>query len=637
MDINLLNKITITDDDIDNLEKIWGDVIFDKTRRDIIKDLTSFDVQAFPGTGKTTVLIAKLAIIAKKWPYLTKGICVLSHTNVAREEIESRLGKTEYGRKLLSYPHFIGTIHSFMDSFVAIPWMKSNGYSINVIDTEITLQRRFSKLPVRTKDYYFAQNRLNEYNCESLDIPIKLKLNCSETTNAYKDVYNTISNSFKDGYFTFNELLYFSKYVLNQNEQISEVIKNRFPVLFIDEAQDTDEMQESLISLAFGKDGGVIIQKFGDGNQAIYSSANSNENNSFFPNEPIKTISNSMRFSNSIAKLSDCFAVCSHGMNGENTMFTKNDQKHTVFLFSKEKLNDVISEYGNLVLECFTDEEIENNSKYGVHIVGMVHNKEPIDMNDPNYPSSITDYNRSYTIKTSGKSYTPKTMIEYFQLANTLDDTDSFQKINLIADGLRRYINACTLTRIQGSSNMLNSIINAIPNDKQMLFKKDFYNIINLQFYNECEWMGTVEIIEKTVGKYFATVFKDANFMQWSENNIANTDSKYKRINVIEYEDVNGRSVPISFGSIHSVKGRTHLSTLVVETFFYEANITSILKLICGKKRKISARNYKRMKIHYVGLTRAKGLICLALPIDNVSDEQKIFLKELGWNIKEIV
>ena len=84
MDIDLLSKIKITDEDIDKLEKVWGDVTFDKIRRDIIKDMTSFDVQAFPGTGKTTVLIAKLAIMAKKWPYSSKGICVLSHTNVAR-------------------------------------------------------------------------------------------------------------------------------------------------------------------------------------------------------------------------------------------------------------------------------------------------------------------------------------------------------------------------------------------------------------------------------------------------------------------------------------------------------------------------------------------------------------------------
>lgn len=637
MDMDLLSEITITDEDIDTLEEIWEDVTFDTTRREIIKDITSFDVQAFPGTGKTTVLIAKLAIMAKKWPYSTKGICVLSHTNVAREEIEIRLGNTEYGRKLLSYPHFIGTIHSFMDCLVALPWMKSNNFSVNVIDNEITLNRRFNKLSKNTREYYFKNNRLDENTCEAVDFPIQLNIPCSNTTASYKDVYKCVENSFKDGYFTFNEILYFARYALKQNPKLTKIIKNRFPILFIDEAQDTDALQEELIGLAFEKNNSAIIQKFGDGNQAIYSSAYSKENTSFFPHEPIKTISNSMRFSNSIAELTDRFAVCSQGMKGEDNAFIKNDAKHTIFLFKKEKLDVVISEYGNLVLDCFTDEELEKNLNYGVHIVGMVHNKEPISTDDLHYPSSITDYNKSYTKKSLSKSYTPKTMLEYFQLANLADTTDLFAKINLIADGLRRYINICTLTQIHGSSNVLNSIINYISPDKQMLFKKDFKSIIELPFHSKEDWNTSVVIIKDTIKKYFITFCEDDIFMQWSDNPITITDSKNKRINVIEYRNTAGRSVPINYGSIHSVKGRTHLSTLVVETFWYEPNIASILKFICKPKGKPASRNYKRMKIHYVGLTRAKGLICLALPIESVTDEQKAILRDFGWDIKEII
>ncbi len=636
MDNDFLNKIIITDNDIDELENIWDDVQFDKNRRDIIKDMKSFDVQAFPGTGKTTVLIAKLAIIAKKWSHPTKGICVLSHTNVAREEIEFRLGNTEYGRKLLSYPHFIGTIHSFMDTFIALPWMKSNGYAVNVIDTEIALQRRFKKLARRTKDYYFVNKNLNENNCESNDYPIKPNIPCKDTTNAYTDVYECIKKSFDEGYFTFNELLYFSRHALVQTEELNKVIENRFPLLFVDEAQDTDELQSELINIAFGKDN-TVIQKFGDGNQAIYSSTNSKESASFFPNEPIKTIDNSKRFSNSIAKLSDCFAICSHGMIGENNTFNKNDSKHTIFLFKKDKIQTVISKYGNLVLECFTDKEIEENSKYGVHVVGMIHNKEPIAVSEDHYPNSISDYNKAYSRRTHSKSYTPKTMLECFQLTKILDSKDLFKKIELIGSGLCRYISACTCTKIIGKSNVLKNILNAIPADKQMNFRNDFKMILDLQFDNKSEWEKSADIIKRIVEKYFGSVSNEYNFMQWHDANIFNIDAQTKKVNTLEQENEDGRRVFINFGSIHSVKGRTHLSTLVVETYWYDFNINSILKQICENKNpKISSRIDKRMKIHYVGLTRAKGLICLALPLESVSDEQKAKLKEFGWNVKEI-
>lgn len=122
MGIERLTNIEITDEDILWAEDIMGGKIhFDSARADVIKNMESVDIQAFPGSGKTTILVAKLAILAKKWTYSNVGICVLSHTNVAREEIEERLGNTEIGRKLLSYPHFIGTMHSFFDKFVALP------------------------------------------------------------------------------------------------------------------------------------------------------------------------------------------------------------------------------------------------------------------------------------------------------------------------------------------------------------------------------------------------------------------------------------------------------------------------------------------------------------------------------------
>lgn len=136
MEIERLRQIEITDEDIDWVESILKNGIhFDDTRRSIIKNMDSTDVQAFPGSGKTTVLVAKLAILAQKWPHENSGICVLSHTNVAREEIEEKLGNTDTGKRLLAYPHFVGTFQSFFDTSVALPWLRSKDIQINIIDS----------------------------------------------------------------------------------------------------------------------------------------------------------------------------------------------------------------------------------------------------------------------------------------------------------------------------------------------------------------------------------------------------------------------------------------------------------------------------------------------------------------------
>ena len=84
MAVEKFKNIVIEDEDIDWVESIMeGGLHFDEARRAIIRNLDSIDIQAFPGSGKTTILVAKLAILARKWPFSNSGICVLSHTNVA--------------------------------------------------------------------------------------------------------------------------------------------------------------------------------------------------------------------------------------------------------------------------------------------------------------------------------------------------------------------------------------------------------------------------------------------------------------------------------------------------------------------------------------------------------------------------
>lgn len=92
-------------------------------RLDVLRSNKTIDVAACPGSGKTTLLVAKLAILSKRWSAPGAGVCVLSHTNVARLEIEKRLGADSSGRAVLSYPHFVGTIHGFVNQFVALPWL----------------------------------------------------------------------------------------------------------------------------------------------------------------------------------------------------------------------------------------------------------------------------------------------------------------------------------------------------------------------------------------------------------------------------------------------------------------------------------------------------------------------------------
>ena len=129
-------RIEITPADIELVEKELGLRLNDAERIAVLKEVKSCDVQAGPGSGKTTVLTAKLAILARKWPCRDRGICVLSHTNVARREIEQKLTRSPELRRLLHYPHFIGTIQTFVDQFLAIPFLRRERVEVTAIDNE---------------------------------------------------------------------------------------------------------------------------------------------------------------------------------------------------------------------------------------------------------------------------------------------------------------------------------------------------------------------------------------------------------------------------------------------------------------------------------------------------------------------
>lgn len=122
------------------------DCYFDIERRNFISDMSTMDLLAVPGSGKTTALIAKLYCIAQKMPLERgKGILVLSHTNTAIDEIKTKLNN--YVPQLFNYPNAICTVQDFIDTFLAIPFYKSiYKHNITRIDDEVYINSLIQRL-----------------------------------------------------------------------------------------------------------------------------------------------------------------------------------------------------------------------------------------------------------------------------------------------------------------------------------------------------------------------------------------------------------------------------------------------------------------------------------------------------------
>jgi DNA helicase II / ATP-dependent DNA helicase PcrA len=645
MNIERLKGIKISDDDIDWVETIMGSSLhFDDNRRTIIKNMESTDIQAFPGTGKTTALVAKLAILANKWTLTNSGICVLSHTNVAREEIINRLGNTEVGKKLLSYPHFIGTLHSFFDIFISLPWLRSKGIKINLIDSHIVRKVRWYDLPFNTRSYLIQQYK-DESICEYKGSIGSIDWDKHGETGSL--IRLVIKQSQDLGNFTFDEMLLYAQEALTQCDSFQTAIQNRFPLLLIDEAQDTNAFQWNLLHHAFSSDGSLSIrQSFGDSNQAIYNNVNETVNNPEFPRENPLLLCESRRFDGRIAMLTNTVSISSAKMIGTENEFSDRACCHTIYLFAKEKATQAIDEFANLVLETFSDEELTSNKKIGCHVIGMVHDKKGEETPEGQFPKGIYDYWPAYEAKKSYKNVTPESLVEYFRLGKSefASKNETACQVEWIVKGLRCLINkAKGKNYIAVSNNTLFSLVRMLPEESQMNFRKLIADFLLADISTEERWDLLADHF-KTVLGFFDTVSNVTvnRFLRWTDDAICDSgcfDSNIIQPNCYVYKNTRtGRSVNLEFGSIHSVKGRTHLATLILETFTRAHNMKSIIKYLCNMPHKSLAnnQNLNRLKCQYVAMSRAKGLLCLAIPKEFVDEKAQVKLKDIGWHLKVI-
>ncbi len=642
METERLKQIEITDVDIDWVESILKNgIYFDDTRRSIIKNMDSTDVQAFPGSGKTTVLVAKLAILAQKWPHANSGICVLSHTNVAREEIEEKLGNTDVGKRLLTYPHFVGTFQSFFDTFVALPWLRSKNIPINIIDSEIVQENRWNSLPVGTKSYLERQKQDMRICCYRNSIG---QISWSKKEQTYQYIIEAIKKSHQRGNFTFEEMLLYVNQALDTCAAISASLQHRFPIVFIDEAQDTNSLQWELLQKAFPLNENLTIrQGFGDTNQAIYNYVDEKVDHPKFPCPEPLLLAESRRFDNRIAGLADTVALSAAQMKGTDNAFTARNCPHTIFLFPENRAQQVIDAFGQLILETFSDDELSENTKYGCHVVGMVHVKKE-DTPEKHFPKGIYDYWPIYDSKQSEKTRTPKKLVDYFRKGwNEFQiSRERSAQIEWLGKGVRRFINnAKRANFISATQNSFAAILKQLPDDDaQKSVRQYFMKLVDINVSSKENWGQAQAILIDLLNIFDTSLSDDAKkFMKWVPD--SNSDNRGQNelpiSNCYIFQDTKtNRSVGLEFGSIHSVKGRTHLATLVLETYSKTHNIKAILKWLCGRPPKSVGTQASRLKCQYVAMTRAKALLCIALPIQSVDDSLMQDLQRVGWSIRVI-
>lgn len=307
--------LTITDGDIQFAEKwlLSEEQQFDEERRKVIKCLESKDILACPGSGKTTALLAKLIIISKQLPLDgNKGVCVLTHTNVAIDTITQRIGLP--AGKLFEYPNHFGTIQSFVDKYLAIPcYLELYGHRPDKIDNDwydAKLEQQKKFLGKKALAFCYKNQSYKNYpfsicfadfeiSTDNKCVSLSLDLNKPDEKEVFDKLLSLKRMVLGFGILSFDDAYHLAFHYLDRHPDIKSLFSQRFPYVFIDEMQDTDVKQLSLLSRLF--DDSVVIQRIGDINQSIFSFTTESECCWQLKDQDILEITGSKRFSNSIA------------------------------------------------------------------------------------------------------------------------------------------------------------------------------------------------------------------------------------------------------------------------------------------------------------------------------------------------
>lgn len=264
---------------------VLGENKFNEEQKNFIHLFESGVIEAGPGSGKTTALSAKVALLLKSIEQngSLNGICIITHTNAAVEEVLKVLAKLGYQH--IPHPHFIGTINSFFNSFGMFPYVRIkyahlNSKEINFIDEsklKINLKLELSKEHnwLNSNKASYVKNRniiLNRLIQSHLFYNDKGELDCITYENGSIDKYKEGYIDFKEkswekGTFYMNDTFPLSQKYF-EYETTKKRLRNRFKFVLMDEYQDVSPLALNLLKDIFLSEENVF-QIIGDRNQHI--------------------------------------------------------------------------------------------------------------------------------------------------------------------------------------------------------------------------------------------------------------------------------------------------------------------------------------------------------------------------------
>ena len=630
---------SISDADIRKVEQLLlpDGCRFSEDAINVIRCWETKDVAACPGSGKTTVLLAKLKLLADRMPLENgAGICVLSHTNVAVNEIKGKM--SDYAGKLMSYPNYVGTIQSFIDKYVTMPYLKRRiGKSIQPVDNR-TYAEHLSRIIWSGKYPKLKGLVLNDYNNGSaqfadfvdyiralyirpdgaLSIWNRRKaLAGSDRPSTQQFLSAQQDMLINEGMIKYTDAFqYADKAVRELAEDYTNLFCSRFKYVFIDEYQDCKEYQREALAKLFNSEKCCVFH-IGDSDQAIYGS-DQDLDIDWQPQGDYLVLEQSNRYGQEIAdvlrplRTNQQPIVASGGTNGFRPV---------LFVYDMDTISSVKDQF-ILQLEShgLTDEK-------GIYkAIGHIRNDNATGIKIGSYWDGFDGSKRN------GSTF------KYWEAIDEICNELKAGRIGRAESIIRKLI--CRVFHYSGITNARNRREHTLATLKQTLdenhfdeYRDNLVSLVELSEYSRETVSAAFNNMMDALFKQSSITGRDVmsriplHFMEEPSTEITQEAERN-----IWIDPIRGRR--IQFDTVHGVKGETHDATLYLETEMKKSSdIVRVLPCFgIDKSGESSLHDFSR-KLVYVGMSRPRKLLCLAVQESTYARSKNAFQ---SWDIIDL-
>ena len=579
-------------------------------------------VIAGAGSGKTKVLTHKIAYLMKEKNILPWNILAITFTNKAAKEMKERI-------ELLvgdaAKDMWIGTFHSIcvriLRKFIDRIGFDSSFIIFDTSDQKTMVKQILKDLQLDEKLFSdrAVMSEISNAKNEMLEPDqYAVKAHGDFRKEKIAQVYERYQNRLKENNaIDFDDIINFTIKILMENVDVLEYYSNKFQYVLVDEYQDTNKSQFTLVTMLASKHGNITA--VGDNDQGIYSFRGADISNILnferdFPGTKIIKLEQNYRCTGNILKVANA-VIKNNEVKYDKKLWTENDVGNLPKIFSADNEYDE----GRYIAEQIEHLIREEKYKYSDFAVLYRMNTQSRAIEEilrrEDIPYKIVGGLKFYERKEI------KDIISYLRLVQNPSDNLS---LNRIINEPKRGIGKTSLDNVAQIAEQNNiSMYEVIKNADQYGLNRVY---LNSREFVDCMEKIMAEKDELTISELIKKLLKDTGYTKAlenentveAENRIANLE---EFLNVaVEFEEEsadNGLSdflegitlssdldnveetdESVTLMTLHSAKG---LEFPVVFLVGMEEGIFPGYKSI-GEQKELE----EERRLCYVGVTRAK-------------------------------